>query len=69
VCATAEAVVRLDGGKAANSLLRLTAAHSISGDKVKALEYADWAIEAEAGELSRVRQALEKERRKLGSGK
>jgi hypothetical protein len=48
----AEALVRIDGGKDAQSLLRLADAYLVSGDKVKAKEYARRAIEAAAGCLS-----------------
>jgi thiol-disulfide isomerase/thioredoxin len=65
----AEALVRIDGGKEAPSLLRLAEAHFLSGDKTKATEYARRAIKAAAGESPTVREGIEKEARRLGAEK
>jgi thiol-disulfide isomerase/thioredoxin len=62
----AEALVRIDGGTNAWSLLRLADAHHVSGDKGKAKEYAQKAVDAAAGESATVRQEIEEEARKLG---
>jgi thiol-disulfide isomerase/thioredoxin len=62
----AEALVRIDGGTSAWSLLRLANAHLASGDKDKAKECARKAVDAAAGESATVRQDVEKEARKLG---
>jgi thiol-disulfide isomerase/thioredoxin len=62
----AEALVRIDGGKDARSLLRLADAYFISDDKTKAKEYARRAVEAAAGESPTVREEIEKEARRLG---
>ncbi len=64
----AEALVRIDGGTNAWSLLRLADAHHVSGDKAKANEYARRAIEAAAGEPTEIRQEVEKQASKLGVG-
>jgi thiol-disulfide isomerase/thioredoxin len=63
----AEALVRIDGGKDAQSLLRLADAYLVSGDKAKAKEYARRAIDAAAGESSTSRQDIGKEARRLGA--
>jgi thiol-disulfide isomerase/thioredoxin len=63
----AEAVVRIDGGKDARSLLNLADAHLVSGDTAKAKEYARKAIEAAAGEPPTVREEIEKAARRLGT--
>jgi thiol-disulfide isomerase/thioredoxin len=65
----AEALVRLDGGKDAYSLLRLAETYLASGDKARAKEYADKALEAAAGEPAAYRQEVEKEIRRLGADK
>jgi thiol-disulfide isomerase/thioredoxin len=65
----AEALVRIDGGKDAYSLICLADAYLISGDNVKAKEYARKAIAAAAGESSADRQEIEKEARRLGAEK
>jgi thiol-disulfide isomerase/thioredoxin len=65
----AEALVRIDGGKDAQSLLRLADAYLVSGDKARAKEYAGRAIDAAAGESSTFRQEIEKAARKLGAEK
>jgi tetratricopeptide (TPR) repeat protein len=65
----AEAHVRIDGGKDAQSLLNLGEAYLVSGDKAKAKEYTRRAIEAAANESADVRQEIEKEVRRLGSEK
>jgi thiol-disulfide isomerase/thioredoxin len=65
----AEALVRIDGGKDAPSLLRLADAYHVSGDKAQAKEYARRAIEAAAGESAAFQQDIEKEARRLGAEK
>jgi thiol-disulfide isomerase/thioredoxin len=62
----ADALVRIDGGTNAWSFLCLANAHHVSGDKGKAKEYAQKAVDAAAGESDTVRQEIEKEARKLG---
>jgi hypothetical protein len=62
----AEALVRIDGGTNAWSLLRLAGAHHVSGDKGKAKEYAQMAVDVAAGESATVRQDIEKEAWNLG---
>jgi thiol-disulfide isomerase/thioredoxin len=63
----AEALVRINGGKDAWSLLRLADAYLVSGDKAKAKEHARKAIDAAAGESSAFQQEIEKEARRLGA--
>ncbi len=63
----AEALVRIDGGTNAYSLLRLAETHLVSGDRIKAKEYARKAIEATAGESADFQQEVEKAARKLGA--
>lgn len=65
----AEALVRIDGGKDADSLIRLADAYLVSGDNVKAKEYARKAIAAAAGGSSADQQEIEKEARRLGAEK
>jgi hypothetical protein len=65
----ADALVRIDGGKDAYSLLRLADAYFVSGDSAKAKEYARKAIEASAGDSSADQQEIEKEARRLGTEK
>ena len=62
----AEAHVRIDGGRDAQSLLNLGEAYLVSGDKAKAREYARRAITAAASESSVFQEYVEKEARKLG---
>lgn len=64
----AEACVRIDGEKDAQSLLNLADAYLVGGDKAKAKEYARRAIEAAAGEPPDFRQDIEKRARELGAG-
>jgi thiol-disulfide isomerase/thioredoxin len=63
----AEAIVRIDGGKDAQSLLNLADAYRVNGDKGRAKEYARRAIEAAAGEPLAFRQDIEKEATRLGT--
>src|SRR5206468_2985663 len=65
----AEALVRIDGGKDAQTLLRLADAYFASGDKAKAKQYARKAMDAAAGESSTFQQEIEKEARRLGAEK
>src|SRR5205085_2072829 len=65
----AEVRVRIDGGRDARSLLNLSDAYLVSGDKAKAKEHARKAIDAAAGESSTFQQDIEKEARKLGAEK
>lgn len=65
----AEAHVRIEGGKGAQSLINLADAWFVSGDKAKASEYARKAIEAAAEESAPFQQHIEKEARKLGAEK
>ena len=65
----AEACVRIDGGKDAQSLLNLADAYFVSGDKARAKEYARRAIDAASGDSSASQQQIEKEARKLGAEK
>lgn len=65
----AEALVRIDGGTDAWSLVRLAKAHHVSGDKDKAKEFAQKAVDAAAGESAPARQEVETEAEKLGVGK
>jgi hypothetical protein len=62
----AEAIVRIDGGANAWSLVRLADAHLVNGDTAKAKEYARKAIDAAAGESAEVHEQIEKDARKLG---
>jgi thiol-disulfide isomerase/thioredoxin len=62
----AKAVVRIDGGVDAQSLVNLADAYLINGDAAQAKLYARRAIEAAAGETSDFRQEIEKEARRLG---
>lgn len=61
----AEALVRIDDGKDAYSLIRLANTYRVSGDSAKAKEYARKAIDAAAGESPADQQEIEKEARKL----
>jgi thiol-disulfide isomerase/thioredoxin len=63
----AEALVRIDGGKDAQSLLRLADAYDVSGDKAKAKEYAGKALEAAGKDPSASKEDIEKEARRLGA--
>jgi hypothetical protein len=63
----AEALVRIDGGKDAQSLLRLADAYDVSGDKAKAKEYAGKALEAADKDPSASKEDIEKEARRLGT--
>jgi thiol-disulfide isomerase/thioredoxin len=63
----AEALVRIDGGKNALSLLRLADAWLVSGDKAKAKVYARKAIDAAVGESAAFRQDIEKEAQRFGA--
>ncbi len=63
----AEAVVRIDGGTNAWSLLRLADAYLVSGDRVRAKECARRAVAAATGESLADRQRIETEARKLGA--
>lgn len=65
----AEAHVRIDGGKGAQSLLNLAEAYLARGDKDKAKEYAGRAIAAAAAESSTFQRHIEQEARKLGAEK
>jgi hypothetical protein len=65
----ADALVRIDGGKDAYSLLRLADTYRISGDTAKAKEYARKAVDASAGESLADRQEIEKEASKLATEK
>jgi hypothetical protein len=65
----AEALVRIDGGTNAWSLVRLADAYLVNGDKAKAKEYARRAIEAAAGQSSAFKQEIEKEAQRLGAEK
>jgi hypothetical protein len=65
----AEACVRIDGGKDAQSLLHLADAYFVSGDKIKAKEYACRAIAAADGKSSALEESIEKEARRLGAEK
>jgi thiol-disulfide isomerase/thioredoxin len=65
----AEACVRIDGGKDAQSLLSLADAYFVSGDKAKAKEYACKAIVAADGESSAFKESIEKEAHRLGAEK
>jgi thiol-disulfide isomerase/thioredoxin len=65
----ADALVRIDGGKDAYSLLRLANTYRLSGDSAKAKEYARKAVDASAGESLADRQEIEKEANRLGAGK
>jgi thiol-disulfide isomerase/thioredoxin len=62
----AEALVRIDGGTDAQSLLYLADAYFVSGDKAKAKLYARKAVEAAAGEPTPIQQEIEKEAQRLG---
>jgi thiol-disulfide isomerase/thioredoxin len=63
----AEACVRLDGGQEPESLLHLADAYFQAGDKAKAKEHAQKAIDAAAEEAAASRENIEKEARKLGA--
>jgi hypothetical protein len=65
----AEAHVRIDGGKGAQSLLNLAEAYFVDGDKLRARDYAQQAIAAAAGESAAFREYVEKEARRLGAEK
>jgi thiol-disulfide isomerase/thioredoxin len=65
----AEALVRIEGGTDAHTLLNLADAYSLSGDDAKAKEYARKAIEAAADEDAALREEIEKEARRLGAEK
>jgi hypothetical protein len=65
----AEAHVHIYGGKDAESLLHLADAYLVSGDKVKAREYAQRAIAVAVGESAAFRQDVEREARRLGAEK
>jgi thiol-disulfide isomerase/thioredoxin len=65
----AGALVRIDGGTNAWSLLRLADAHFVGGDRAKAKEYARKAVEAAAGEPPTAREEIGKEARRLGAEK
>jgi hypothetical protein len=62
-----EAIVRIDGGTNAWSLLRLAGAHRDSGDTAKAKECARRAIDAAVGESAASRQDIEKEAQRFGA--
>jgi hypothetical protein len=62
----AEALVRLDGGTDAQSLIRLADAYHVSGDQAKAKAYAGRALAAARGEPSAFQESVEKEARRLG---
>jgi tetratricopeptide (TPR) repeat protein len=64
---SAEAMVRIDGGMDPYSLLKLADAHFKSGNKSKAEEYAEKALDAVAGEPADDRRDVEKEARRLGA--
>ncbi len=61
----ADAIVRIDGGTDAQSLLDLADAYQASGDNARAKDNARRAIEAAAGESPAKRQDIEKEARRL----
>jgi thiol-disulfide isomerase/thioredoxin len=63
----AEALVRIDGGTNAWSLLHLADAHRVSGDTARAKEYARRAVEAAAGEPPAIRREVEQQARRLGA--
>jgi thiol-disulfide isomerase/thioredoxin len=63
----AEAQVRITGGKDARTLLELADAYFVSGDKVRAKEYARKALGASDEESSTFKQYVEKEARRLGA--
>jgi thiol-disulfide isomerase/thioredoxin len=65
----AEAIVRIDGGKDARSLLRAAEAHLANGDEAAAKEFARKALDAVKGEPTAVRESVEKEAQRLGAGK
>jgi thiol-disulfide isomerase/thioredoxin len=62
----AEALIRIDGGTNAWSLLRLADAYHVNGDTAKAKEYAGMAIGAAAEESSTFKQEIEREAQRLG---
>jgi thiol-disulfide isomerase/thioredoxin len=64
----ADAIVRIDGGKDAQSLLRAADAHLVNGDKSTAKELARKAVDAANGEPAALREHVEKEVLRLGSG-
>jgi hypothetical protein len=63
----AKEVVRIDGGANAWSLLDLADAYFVSGDKAQAKEWAGKAVAAARREPSSVKEAVEKEARRLRS--
>ncbi|HEY8503765.1 MAG TPA: hypothetical protein VIL46_04235, partial [Gemmataceae bacterium] len=65
----ADALVRIDGGEQAPSLLYLADAHFRSGDKARAKGCARRAVDAAAGESPDFREYVEKEARRFGAGK
>jgi thiol-disulfide isomerase/thioredoxin len=65
----AEARVRMEGDKDAGGLINLASTYFVAGDKLKAKEHAQKAVEAAAGESAARRQYIEQEARKLGDEK
>jgi thiol-disulfide isomerase/thioredoxin len=65
----AEALVRIEGGTDAQSLLLLAETCLVRGDQARAKEYAHKAIAAAAGESASVRDNIEKAARRLGAEK
>jgi hypothetical protein len=65
----AEAVVQIDGGKVAESLINLADSYFISGDKAKAREYAHKAVYAARWESVTFKRYIEKEAARLSGEK
>ena len=63
----AEAVLIIDGGKDARSLIDLADAHFVSGDKAKAKKYALLAKAAAGPEDARFKEEIDKEAGRLGA--
>lgn len=61
----AEAVVKIDGGNVAESLMNLADAHFVNGDKARAKEYARKAVDAASGETADFKSYIMKEAARL----
>ena len=62
----AEAVVKIDGGNVADSLINLADAHFVNGDKARAKEYARKAVAAAGEETADFKAYLMKEAARFG---
>src|SRR5207244_11265335 len=65
----AEATVRVAGDKDARALIELASTYFAIGDKAKAREYGQKAVEAAAGESAELRQYIAQEAKRLDDGK